>query len=81
VDGEAQNPPPQQIAKWGGGAMRGKSQEEPAANPAPAYWDENSEPPDNPALDRGGGWGSGHSLGVSPRRFGGSMGASLIAKG
>ncbi|UVL33297.1 hypothetical protein LOY43_20310 [Pseudomonas sp. B21-041] len=43
-----------------------------------AMFTKKNEPTDNPALDRCGGWWSSCKLRGNTRRFGGSMGASLI---
>ena len=71
--------PSQQITKLCRWACRGQYRQEACAYSGTAMFTKKDEPTDNPALDRcGGRWKSCKARG-NTRRFGGSMGASLIA--
>lgn len=71
--------PSQQITKLCRWACRGQYRQEACAYTGTAMFTKKDEPTDNPALDRcGGRWKSCKARG-NTRRFGGSMGASLIA--
>ncbi len=81
IDMEGQQLPAQQITKLCRWACRGQYRQEACAYTGTAMFTKKNEPTDNPALDRCGGWWSSCKLRGNTRRFGGSMGASLIAKG
>ncbi|HKS12745.1 MAG TPA: phage minor tail protein L, partial [Pseudomonas sp.] len=71
--------PSQQITKLCRWACRGQYRQEACAYTGTAMFTKKDQPTDNPALDRcGGRWKSCKARG-NTRRFGGSMGASLIA--
>ncbi|MEE5042898.1 phage minor tail protein L [Pseudomonas alliivorans] len=81
IDMEGQQLPAQQITKLCRWAMRGQYRQEACAYTGAAMFTKKNEPTDNPAMDRcPGSWGSCKLRG-NTRRFGGSMGASLITKG
>jgi lambda family phage minor tail protein L len=79
TDMEGQQLPSQQITKLCRWACRGGYRGEACAYTGIAMFDKKNQPTDNPALDRCGGWWSSCKLRGNTRRFGGSMGASLIA--
>jgi lambda family phage minor tail protein L len=79
TDMEGQMLPSQQITKLCRWACRGGYRGEACAYMGTAMFTKKNEPTDNPALDRCGGWWSSCKLRGNTRRFGGSMGASLIA--
>lgn len=79
TDMEGQMLPSQQITKLCRWACRGGYRGEACAYMGAAMFTKKNEPTDNPALDRCGGWWSSCKLRGNTRRFGGSMGASLIA--
>ncbi|WP_447651552.1 phage minor tail protein L [Pseudomonas abietaniphila] len=79
IDLEGQQLPGQQITKLCRWACRGQYRGEACAYTGGAMFTKKNEPTDNPALDRCGGWWSSCKLRGNTRRFGGSMGASLIA--
>ncbi|MHC8342516.1 phage minor tail protein L [Pseudomonas sp. RT6P73] len=79
TDMEGQMLPAQQITKLCRWACRGGYRGEACAYMGAAMFTKKNEPTDNPALDRCGGWWSSCKLRGNTRRFGGSMGASLIA--
>lgn len=79
TDMEGQMLPSQQITKLCRWACRGGYRGEACAYMGNAMFTKKNEPTDNPALDRCGGWWSSCKLRGNTRRFGGSMGASLIA--
>ncbi|MHC8396124.1 phage minor tail protein L [Pseudomonas sp. LB3P93] len=79
TDMEGQMLPSQQITKLCRWACRGGYRGEACAYIGAAMFTKKNEPTDNPALDRCGGWWSSCKLRGNTRRFGGSMGASLIA--
>ncbi|WP_443698773.1 phage minor tail protein L [Pseudomonas sp.] len=79
TDMEGQMLPAQQITKLCRWACRGGYRGEACAYMGSAMFTKKNEPTDNPALDRCGGWWSSCKLRGNTRRFGGSMGASLIA--
>ncbi len=78
TDMEGQQLPSQQITKLCRWACRGGYRGEACAYVGGAMFTKKNEPTDNPALDRCGGWWSSCKLRGNTRRFGGSMGASLI---
>lgn len=79
LDLEGQMLPTQQITKLCRWACRGQYRQEACGYTGTAKFTKKDEPTDNPALDRcGGRWKSCKARG-NTRRFGGSMGASLIA--
>ncbi|MDD1150411.1 phage minor tail protein L [Pseudomonas sp. TNT2022 ID357] len=78
LDLEGQKLPSQQITKLCRWACRGGYRQEACAYTGTAMFDKKNQPTDNPALDRCGGWWSSCKLRGNTRRFGGSMGASLI---
>ena len=78
IDMEGQKLPAQQITKLCRWACRGQYRGEACAYTGSALFTKKNEPTDNPALDRCGGWWSSCKLRGNTRRFGGSMGASLI---
>jgi len=71
--------PSQQITKLCRWAIRGQYRGEACAYTGTSYFTKKNEATDNPALDRCGGWWSSCKLRGNTRRFGGSVGASLIA--
>lgn len=71
--------PSQQITKLCRWACRGQYRQEACAYTGTAMFTKKDEPTDNPALDRCGGRWKSCKLRGNTRRFGGSMGASLIA--
>lgn len=78
LDLEGQMLPSQQITKLCRWACRNGYRQEACAYTGTAMFTKKDEPTDNPALDRcGGRWKSCKARG-NTRRFGGSMGASLI---
>jgi len=79
TDMEGQMLPSQQITKLCRWACRGGYRGEACAYTGTVMFTKKNEPTDNPALDRCGGWWSSCKLRGNTRRFGGSMGASLIA--
>lgn len=79
TDMEGQMLPSQQITKLCRWASRNGYRQEACAYTGTAMFTKKNEPTDNPALDRCGGWWSSCKLRQNTRRFGGSMGASLIA--
>lgn len=79
TDMEGQMLPAQQITKLCRWACRGGYRGEACAYTGTAMFTKKNEPTDNPALDQCGGWWSSCKLRANTRRFGGSMGASLIA--
>lgn len=79
TDMEGQMLPSQQITKLCRWACRGGYRGEACAYTGAAMFTKKNEPTDNPALDQCGGWWSSCRLRGNTRRFGGSMGASLIA--
>lgn len=79
MDMEGQMLPSQQITKLCRWAMRGQYQGEACAYTGTARFTKKNEPTDNPALDRCRGDWRACTLRANTRRFGGSMGASLIA--
>ena len=79
TDMEGQMLPAQQITKLCRWACRGGYRGEACAYMGAAMFTKKNVPTDNPALDRCGGWWSSCKLRGNTRRFGGSMGASLIA--
>ena len=79
TDMEGQMLPSQQITKLCRWACRGGYRGEACAYTGTAMFTKKNEPTDNPALDQCGGWWSSCKLRANTRRFGGSMGASLIA--
>lgn len=79
TDMEGQMLPGQQITKLCRWACRGGYRQEACAYTGAAMFDKKNQPTDNPALDRCGGWWSSCKIRGNTRRFGGSMGASLIA--
>lgn len=78
IDMEGQMLPSQQITKLCRWACRGQYRGEACAYTGTAMFTKKNEPTDNPALDRCGGWWRSCKLRGNTRRFGGSMGASLI---
>ena len=78
TDMEGQQLPSQQITKLCRWACRGGYRGEACAYTGTVMFDKKNQPTDNPALDRCGGWWSSCKLRGNTRRFGGSMGASLI---
>ena len=79
TDMEGQMLPAQQITKLCRWACRGGYRQEACAYTGSAMFDKKNQPTTNPAEDRCGGWWSSCKLRGNTRRFGGSMGASLIA--
>jgi lambda family phage minor tail protein L len=79
TDMEGQMLPSQQITKLCRWACRGGYRGEACAYTGTTMFTKKNEPTDNPALDQCGGWWSSCKLRGNTRRFGGSMGASLIA--
>ncbi|WP_353188548.1 phage minor tail protein L [Pseudomonas sp.] len=79
TDMEGQMLPSQQITKLCRWACRGGYRGEACAYTGAAMFTKKNEPTDNPAIDQCGGWWSSCKLRGNTRRFGGSMGASLIA--
>lgn len=79
TDMEGQMLPSQQITKLCRWACRGGYRGEACAYMGAAMFTKKNEPTDNPALDQCGGWWSSCKLRGNTRRYGGSMGASLIA--
>ena len=78
IDLGGQQLPAQQITKLCRWACRGQYRGEACAYTGSAMFTKKDEPTDNPALDRcRGSWGSCRRRG-NTRRFGGSLGASLI---
>jgi lambda family phage minor tail protein L len=78
IDLGGQQLPAQQITKLCRWACRGHYRGEACAYTGSAMFTKKDEPTDNPALDRcRGSWGSCRRRG-NTRRFGGSLGASLI---
>lgn len=78
IDLDGQMLPTQQITKLCRWATRGQYRGEACAYTGAAMFTKKDEPTDNPALDRcRGSWGS-CKLRNNTRRFGGSLGASLI---
>lgn len=78
TDMEGQMLPSQQITKLCRWACRGGYRQEACAYTGAAMFDKKNQPTANPALDRCGGWWSSCKIRGNTRRFGGSMGASLI---
>jgi lambda family phage minor tail protein L len=79
MDMEGQMLPSQQITKLCRWAMRGQYRQEACAYTGAAAFTKKNESTDNPALDRCRGDWMACKLRQNTRRFGGSMGASLIA--